>query len=124
MRMNFAVAALASAALMATSAPASATIFGENDFQVTTGQVKIISRWRATFSTDQYTDSYVYGFIGAKIDSNGWSSAALVSSAYVAQIVNAYCYSGDYSYTGYSGAGAGLEEVDSEWSYIYLFSCY
>jgi hypothetical protein len=117
------VAALASTALLSASPQVPAEIVGENDYQISNGQLDILSRWRFTWSTDVEFDVYAYGFMGAKVDNNPWSSTAIVSSSYISQLVNSYCFSGDYSFTGYTGAGESLNEVDSDWTWLYLSNC-
>jgi hypothetical protein len=105
MTTKITAAALATVALMAVPTFLPAEVLGENDFQVTAGYPKILSRWRLTYSTDPYTDSSFYGFMGAKVNYNYWSSVSINSASSVAQVLNCYCYAEDYSFTGDTGAG-------------------
>lgn len=120
MRRNIAVAVLAST-ILAAPQQGLAAIQGENGAQISGGL--ILSRWRMTYTTDQTADTYVYGFMGARVDSNSWSSTPVVASETVAQIVNAYCEPGDWGFWGSTGAGAQMTVVSSMQSLLHLSSC-
>lgn len=120
MRKNIIAAALASTVMIVPQQALSA-VLGENGAQISGGV--ILSRWRMTYTTDQTADTYLYGFMGAAVDGNSWSSTAIAASAAVSQIINAYCTPGDWSFLGSTGRGEQMAVVSSTQSLLYLSSC-